>query len=182
MEGCIDNTIGDDLLPELNNYLLRLNDLHSQIREIIAGVPADGLNWKPFEGSGELQANSLAALTAHVVGSERYWIGEVLGGAPPSRDRDAEFRFVVSGIEELNQLLDLASTESSEVLSRFDAGDMDGIVQARGKDIPIRWVILNVIDHTSLHIGHMQMTYQLWSGGQTRNPPAWYDRLPKNKG
>lgn len=179
MEGCIDNTIGELLLSELSNYLLRLDDLHSQIREIIAGVPVDGLNWRPFEGSGELQANSLAALTAHVVGSERYWIGEVVGGTPPSRNRDAEFRKAVTAVEELNQLLDLASTESRQALSALSAADLERPVTVMGRDIPVRWAILHVIDHTALHIGHMQITYQLWSGGDTRNPPAWFDRLPK---
>ena len=50
-------------------------------------------------------------------------------------------------------------------------------VEARGRIVPVRWAILHVIDHTALHLGHMQITYQLWMGGQRGPSPRWYERL-----
>jgi uncharacterized damage-inducible protein DinB len=170
------------LLPELSNYLLRLDDLRSQIREIISGVPVDGLNWRPFGDSGEHHANSLAVLTAHIAGSERYWIGEVVGGKPPARDRDAEFVKVAKSVDELYQLIDLAAAETREVLSNLSQTDLERTVEAMGKNVPVRWAILHIVDHTALHIGHMQMTFQLWSGGDIRPSPVWFKRLPKGNG
>jgi len=180
LEGCIDNTNGEVLLPELSNYLLRLEDQRAQIREILTGISAEGLNWRPFEVSGDPGTNSLAALAAHTSGAERYWIGEIVGGKPPTRDRDAEFAKVVNSNAELFQLMDLASEETREVFAKLSAEDLERTVQAMGRDVPVRWAILHVVDHTALHIGHMQMTYQLWSGGDTRRPPVWYKRLPSD--
>jgi hypothetical protein len=42
----------------------------------------------------------------------------------------------------------------------------------------VRWGILHVIDHTSLHLGHMQITYQLWNEGKSKPSPRWFERLP----
>ena len=61
------------------------------------------------------------------------------------------------------------------------AADLDGTREARGRTIPVRWCILHVIDHTTLHLGHMQLTYQLWMGGQSKPSPFWFERLPKWK-
>jgi uncharacterized damage-inducible protein DinB len=167
------------LLPELSNYLLRLEDQRAQIREIIKDLPAEGLNWNPFEGTGKHLANSMAVLAAHTAGSERFWIGEVVGGNPPTRDRDAEFKKVVTSSAELLQLLELASQETREVFSRLTPYDLEKTVQAMGKDVPVRWAIVHIIDHTALHLGHMEMTYQMWKGGEFHPTPVWHTRLPQ---
>jgi hypothetical protein len=49
--------------------------------------------------------------------------------------------------------------------------------EARDRVIPVRWCILHVIDHTALHLGHMQLTYQLWMGGQPGPSPRWFERV-----
>jgi hypothetical protein len=36
-----------------------------------------------------------------------------------------------------------------------------------------------VIDHTALHVGHMQITRQLWAGGKSFPSPLWSQRLPR---
>lgn len=170
------------MLPELSNYLLRLEDQRSQIREIIKDLSPEGLNWRPFEGSGKHLANSLAVLAAHTAGAERYWIGEVVGGYPPNRDRDAEFNKAATSSAELLQGLDLASQETREVFARLTAEDLEKTVQAMGRDVPVRWAIVHIIDHTALHLGHMEMTYQMWKGGEFHPSPVWHSRLPKENG
>jgi NAD(P)H dehydrogenase (quinone) len=46
--------------------------------------------------------------------------------------------------------------------------------------VDVHWGIVHVLDHTALHLGHMQLTYQLWMGGRAGTSPLWFDRLPKN--
>ncbi len=163
------------MLSELENYLQRIEDLRSQVRDLIADLPAEALNWHPIEDDA---TNSLAVLATHIAGAEHFWIGEVVGGRPPTRDRDAEFTTQASDASDLVHLLEDTGAETREVFSALNESDLDDTRQARGRTIPVRWCILHVIDHTALHLGHVQITYQLWMEGQSKPSPFWFERLP----
>jgi uncharacterized damage-inducible protein DinB len=165
------------MLSELQNYLKRIEDLRGQVRGLIAGLPAEGLNWRPLEGVEEHATNSIAALTTHIAGAEHFWIGEVVGRRPPTRDRNAEFLAEAADASELIQRLEEVGAETQEVFSILTEADLEGTREARGRTIPVRWCILHVIDHTALHLGHMQLTYQLWQGGSSGLSPRWFERL-----
>ena len=169
------------MISELDNYLNRLDDLRGQISGLLADLSAEALNWRPIEGKDDHITNSLAVLTAHIAGAEHFWIAEVIGGRPATRDRDAEFVTVAATPAELLQILEKVSQETKEVLSALSESDMSDMRQARDRTVAVRWGILHVIDHTSLHLGHMQMTYQLWTGGKAVHSPLWTERLPKNQ-
>jgi uncharacterized damage-inducible protein DinB len=163
--------------PELESYLERINDLRGQVGALLAGLPAEALNWRPLEGSEEHATNSLAVLATHIAGAEHFWIGKVVGHRPPTRDRDAEFRAGAAEADELIERLETVGAGTHSVLSALPEADLEGTREARGRTIPVRWCILHVIDHTALHLGHMQLTYQLWQGGQTGPSPRWFERL-----
>ena len=166
------------MLTELDNYLQRIEDLGSQVRSLVEGLPAEALNWRPIEGDEAGLTNSLAMLAAHIAGAEHFWIGEVIGGQPPTRDRDSEFSVSAKDAGELLRALDASGEEARQVLSAMDPAELDGTREARGRTIPVRWCILHIIDHTALHLGHMQITYQLWKGGEGKPSPLWHQRLP----
>lgn len=170
------------MLSEIANYLSRIQDLHQQINQLIAAAPAAGLDWRAFGERDEHTANSLAVLAAHIAGAEHFWIGEVIGGLPPTRDRDAEFATHSTSADELIQLLDHTITETSAILSDLDSDAMDQTRNVRGKNVAVRWAIVHVIDHTALHLGHMQMTYQMLSKGTAHPAPLWDQRLPQGNG
>lgn len=167
-------------LPELSNYLERIEDLRSQVTGLISALPAQALNWRPIEGKDEHVTNSLAVLTSHICGAEHFWIAEVIGHKKATRDREVEFSAVATNSESFVQLIEKTAQETREVFSKLDDKDLDGTRQAKGRLIPVRWCILHVVDHTALHLGHMQITYQLWSGGKTFESPLWFERLSKN--
>ena len=169
------------MISELDNYLSRLDDLHGQVSTLIAELPAEALNWRPIEGKDDHVTNSLAVMAVHIAGAEHFWIAEVIGGHPATRDRDTEFVVVAATPAELLQILEKVSKETKEVLSALSESDMGEMRQARDRTVAVRWGILHVIDHTSLHLGHMQMTYQLWTGGKAVHSPLWTERLPKNQ-
>ncbi len=164
--------------PELTHYLQLLDDLRNQVKALIADLPADALNWRPVVGTDEHATNSLAVLAAHVAGAEHFWIAEVIGRRPATRDRDAEFRAVAADAADLVRRLDAAAAETAEVLASLSEADLNGVRVARGREVTVRWGLLHVIEHTALHLGHMQITYQLWMGGKSRPSPMWYQRLP----
>jgi uncharacterized damage-inducible protein DinB len=163
--------------PEPASYLQMIEDLRGQVRDLIAGLPAEALNWRPLDAADDHATNSLAVLAAHIAGAEHFWIGEVLGGMPPTRHRDAEFATQVTSAAELVDRLDQVGLETRQVLSAVSETDLDGTREARSRVIPVRWCILHVIDHTALHLGHMQLTYQLWMGGQPGPSPRWFERV-----
>jgi len=164
------------MLSELDNYLERMEDLRGQVRQLIVDLPPKALNWRPIDDDDHT-TNTLAVLTAHSAGAEHFWIAEVVGGFPATRDRAAEFAVEVQDTAELVQILDQVGAETRQVFSVPGLIDLDGSRQTRGRSVPVRWCILHVIDHTALHLGHMQLTYQLWAGGQAKPSPLWFDRL-----
>jgi len=166
------------MLTELDNYLQRIEDLRRQIDELIAGLPAPALNWRPTERVEDHATNSLAVLVAHSVGAEHFWIAEVIGGRTHTRNRAAEFATQAADAGELRRLLETTGAETREILSSLTPADLDGAREVEGRSVPVRWSILHVIDHTALHLGHMQITYQLWMSGLSKPSPHWVDRLP----
>jgi hypothetical protein len=118
-------------------------------------------------------------LAVHVAGSEHGWMAETLGGYPQTRVRDSEFVYVADSPREGIDRLAKVADETRSILSNYTADQLEGTVAKDGREVPIRWVIHHVIYHYSLHIGHMQLTYQLWNKGMAASSPRWFDRIPK---
>jgi uncharacterized damage-inducible protein DinB len=167
-----------EIRSELSSYLQRIEDLRGQVGGVIDGLSTEALNWRPIEGADEHITNSLAVLVAHIAGAEHFWIAEVVGGLPPTRDRDAEFATQAGDASELVRLLVDTGAETRNVFATLTEPDLAGTREARGRTITLRWCILHTIDHTALHLGHMQLTYQLWMEGQSKPSPFWYERVP----
>lgn len=172
---------------ELQSYLDMIDDLRGQVADLIVDLPEDALNWRPhagplsaMDGDDGHSTNSLAVLSAHIAGAERFWIGETVAGLPITRDRDAEFQTSSARAMELVELLDRAGSETRQVLSSLSESDLAGERRIRSRTVPVRWCILHVIDHTALHLGHMQLTRQLWHGGQSGPSPRWFERIQES--
>ena len=165
---------------EIQTYLERIEDLRGQISGLISSLPAgelpEALNWRPIANMDDHATNSLGVLAIHAIGAEHFWIGEVVGGMPATRDRDAEFLFKTEGVGDILDRFDVLAAETRTVMAWLTPRNLDETRLVRGKMIPVRWCILHVIDHTALHLGHMQLTYQLWMGGKTAKSPRWFER------
>ncbi len=161
--------------PEIQSYLERINGARDQIRALLESLPANDLpeilNWRPIEGKNDHATNSLGVLAVHTAGAEHFWIGEVIGGMPPTRDRDEEFRAEVLDLREILKQLDVVAAETRNVMEWLMPANLDEIRHVRGRDVSVRWIILHIIEHSALHLGHMQLTYQLWVGGKTAESP-----------
>lgn len=167
--------------PEIEHYLHMIADLRGEVIDLVTDLPAEALNWRPLEGDDHA-TNSLAVMAMHVAGAEHFWMAEVIGGYPPSRDRPAEFETVASGPQPLVERLQAVGAETEAVLGSLDAAALAGTRRAWDRDVSVRWGILHVIDHTALHLGHMQITYQLWQGGRAKHMPRWFERAPGAEG
>jgi len=150
------------MLKEVQAYLTKLGDLRNQAKSLLDGLPAEALEWRPIRGEGELATNSLAAIVVHLAGSQTYWMKEIIGRTPIQRDREAEFATKGVSTVDLKARLDTAGKIAEEILSPLTESQMEEGRKFRDKPITVRGGILQVIDHVAQHIGHMQLTRQLW--------------------
>jgi uncharacterized damage-inducible protein DinB len=160
-------------VTELTNFRQRINDLNDQVVEFVRAIPVEGLNWRPPFG----EMNSLAALASHIAGAQQFWILEGIGEEPRTRNRDKELRVVASSSTSLVESISKIFTAVQSVLERLEEPDLDTIRTVDGHKVPVRWGLIHVVEHTSLHLGHIQVTYQLWSQGDCKPTPFWQERF-----
>jgi hypothetical protein len=141
------------------DYLNRLQAMHEGVKEAIAGLPPAALDWVPGP-----EMNSFNVLVTHLAGSERFWIGDMVGLDDSERVRAEEF--VVSGLTEadLVQILDEVLTHSQKVLSNLLITDLDKMHESsvHGDSYRVSWALMHNLEHVALHVGHMQIMRQMW--------------------
>ena len=150
------------MTEEIQGYLTTMGEILDQMKSLLEGLPQEALDWRPIQGEGELATNSLAAMATHIAGSGAYLIKEVIGRQPIHRDREAEFAAQGADPSALRARLDGAAKTVAQVLSPLTPGQMEEDRKYRDRTAKVRWIILHVIEHTALHLGHMQLTRQLW--------------------
>jgi hypothetical protein len=114
-----------------------------------------------FDGQGTAPPRFMG-IAAHVAGSQVYWLKEIISRQPIQRDRDAEFATQGVRAEDLMANLDAVGRVAEEVLSSFGEAQLDEGRKYRDRQITVRWGILHIIEHVCQHLGHMQLTRQLW--------------------
>ena len=150
------------MLKEIQSYLTILGELQDQIKKILDGLPQEAMEWRPISGEGELATNSFSAIVAHLAGSEMFWMKEIIGRQPIQRDREAEFVTRGVSVSELKARLDAAARSAEENLSPLTESQLEEVRNFRDRSVLVRWAILHLIEHTAQHLGHMQLTRQLW--------------------
>jgi uncharacterized damage-inducible protein DinB len=141
------------------DYLERLAALHRDIEQAIGGLTPAALDWTPAPDT-----NSIAALVTHVAGAERFWIGDMAAQMPSNRDREAEFR--AGGLDEaaLRQRLAQADDFARQAIESLTLADLDAERRSPRTDrtFTAGWALLHALEHTAMHLGHIQLTRQLW--------------------
>ena len=152
---------------ELEGYRERLAMLNDQALELIQGVSTEGLNWRPLGNAADPETNSLAATLIHLTGTQLYYIGAGLGGRPIQRDRAAEYRASVADPAVLEARVAQTNQMLAEVLPNLAPEKLEEQTKWNDRLVAGRWLILHIIGHSGQHLGHMQLTRQLWdSRGQ----------------
>ena len=159
------------MTKEIEGYLSILENLRGQVKKGLEALDQEGLDWRPIPGKDNLSTNSLGAIATHLAGSETYWMKEIIGGQPIHRDREAEFVAKGAGVLELQERLDKAAQATKVILSSLSPSGLDEERQFRDRKVSVRWGILHVIEHTATHLGHIQLTRQLWENQGKRSSP-----------
>ena len=145
------------------DYLNLLQECHSEILEVLEGLPPTALDWIPGP-----DMNSISVLVFHLTGAERYWIGDVAAQDPTERDRDAEFRVHDVEMDVLRKRLADNLEYARNTLNKFTIQDLETTrLSARdGRTFTVAWALLHALEHATLHLGQIQITRQLWEGSK----------------
>ena len=140
-------------------YLERLENLNKNLSQAIQGLPQAALDWVPGP-----EMNSLAVLLAHTTGSLRYWIGDVALGEPSGRVREREFQARGLDGDEFLRRLDEVLAFVRLNLPRLDLEELhrQRPDEAGREPVTCGWALLHALEHGYLHLGHIQITRQLW--------------------
>jgi len=141
------------------DYQDRLNELHRDVSSAIDGLPREALDWSPGE-----DIPSVCVLITHLTGAERFWIGDVAGGVPSNRDREAEFNTKGLEVFDLRNQLEEVQIFEKELLAKISLIDLESIcISPRtGRRFTVAWALLHALEHTAIHLGHIQIIRQLW--------------------
>ena len=141
------------------DYLDFLQRRHDDIKRTIEGLPQAALDWVPGP-----EMNSLCVIVVHVSGSGRYWIGDIVAGEPSGRDREAEFRTQGVDVAGLIEHMDGSLAYVHRVLEGLKLEDLGApcVSPRDGREVTVGWALLHVLEHTAIHVGHAQLTRQLW--------------------
>jgi uncharacterized damage-inducible protein DinB len=144
------------------DYLNRLEAMHAELQTALAGLPQAALDWTPADG-----VNSLAVLASHIVGAERFLIGDCIAVEPTGRDREAEFRSTGLTADDLLAKLDDSLAYTRRVLDKLALEDLEGERFWRdNRRVTVGWLLAHLLSHTATHAGHAQVTRQWWEQTQ----------------
>ena len=133
-------------------------DVHDKLRDITGGLDREALNWKPHP-----EANSIAALVTHTLGSEREMLAAVRG-ITLARDRPSEF-LAEADANQLAAMIDGADADLDEHARAITAEDLSA-GRPRGDRPPrpgIEWLVTNY-GHAREHLAQIELTKQLYEG------------------
>lgn len=137
----------------------RFHELHGDIIRDLEALPATAIDWKPGN-----EMNSVAVIVVHLTGAERFLIGDVVMGESSNRNREAEFK--ISGMTKDDLIKRLTDSEAymAAALDKLTLADLETtrIHPRHGNQVLVAWTVLHALEHTATHVGHINMTLQLW--------------------
>jgi hypothetical protein len=142
------------------DYLERLEDLQRRLHRDVHDLPAEAMDWSPGPNM-----NSVAVLLAHIVGVLQEGMDIALSD-PPRRVRAQEFQTRGVLNAEMLRRLDAVIDYMRVALPRLGLADLAQARQDEDGPVTCGWALLHALEHAYLHLGHVQLTSQIWR--QTR--------------
>lgn len=161
------------LNPMLPATMTMLRQLTSDIFSQLDGIPEEDLNtWLPRDGMRDV--NTFYALATHTVGAGEFWIVVAAGGREGDRDRLAEFKSTGT-LADLRARYNRWLDDSAEIFATIDDATLASVYHRpanleRGMGEARRTraeCIAHALEHTAVHLGHLQLQRQLWDAEQT---------------
>ncbi len=144
------------------DYLERLQVLDRDFIATFDDLPDEALDWIPGEAM-----NSFVILVVHVTASARYWIGDAAMGEPSDRHRSEEFQAQGLSRDALKARFAALEAYTRGAMQRLNVGDFAALRPVQNSagenyQVTVGYALLHALEHTGLHLGHAQITRQLW--------------------
>jgi hypothetical protein len=149
---------------EIAAYAASIRSRFALLADCIRDFPEGKLNDRPVPGG-----NSAWALVEHTTGNARAWILGIALGEERGRDRPGEFAAHGDDRSVLLAHIEAAARDIDEALSRLTperlavrltpARELWG--EGAPHEITVRGAVLQVIEHASLHAGHLHAVRDL---------------------
>jgi hypothetical protein len=136
-----------------------LKALHSDMQFLIKGVPAAGLNWQPGTNT-----NSLWAITLHTLGTTLHLLSTAADIEPRWQAWQRATELAATGddpgllLQAIRNMDDFLDKVFSVLEEESPGTERDWL----GKPKPISYLISHAVEHAGRHVGHMELTRQLW--------------------
>ena len=145
--------------PFYEVYCQTMQTRHDEILKALNGLPPKALDWVSGPGM-----NSISVMVFHLTGAERYWIGDIAAQESSNRDREAEFKVHDVTMDVLKKRLDDNLVYARKALEKFTLQDLEAprVVPRDGSSVTAGRALLHALEHMTLHLGHIQITRQLW--------------------
>jgi hypothetical protein len=159
---------------EIATYWRLFDEKYGELEMLLADLPAEALLWKPFDQSPwQGPSNSLGRIIAHAISSTVYLlrVAEYAMGKREWNTVDGDEgrdEFGPANHDPAYLLARVRRTHdyARNFLATLGPGDLD---QRRAhprrseRIFTVRYNIQHAIEHLSQHIGHGQLTRQLWA-------------------
>jgi len=163
---------------ELATYRRLFTEKFEELQQLLQALPPAALLWKPFEQSPwQGPASSLGLIIAHSVSSTIYllrraeWtLGRIEWRQVDGDEGSNEFGPANHDPAYLQARIERAQAFVNELLDTLSAADLDGSrahPKRADRIFTVRYDVQHAIEHMSQHIGHGQLTRQLWALQQT---------------
>jgi hypothetical protein len=142
----------------------RLTALLEDALAALDGVPEHDLNhWTPQLGLEGI--NTFFALATHLAGAGEYWLLHAAAGQPTDRVRAEEFH-ATGSVADLRRRFERWLADCRVYLATVSEADLARVFERGGADPVRRTVadcILHAVEHTGVHVGHLQIQRQIWN-------------------
>ena len=138
----------------------RLGDIRQRLVTTLGRLQPEDLTWRPNEAS-----NSVANLVIHICGNVRQRFRAGLGGAPDTRDRDAEFADrAAHTAQDLIRAVEDAFSEADAILAALPAERLAETQAVRGQARTHLAMLLTAVSHYGEHLGQILYIAKLRQG------------------
>lgn len=134
--------------------------------QTLDGIPDTDLNtWKPAaEQNGGGEMNTLAGMSVHAIEAANWRIVHQIFGMDYPRNREAEFTATATGAELRDRFAHMVDRFNTLIAGHgdIDLSSMPPTVREESPDWTRLNYLVSLVEHTALHLGHAQITRQLW--------------------
>lgn len=163
---------------ELATYRRLFTEKFEELQQLLHGLPPAALLWQPFEQSPwQGPSSTLGLIIAHSLSSTVYllrraeWtMGRIEWRQVDGDEGSNEFGPANHDPAYLQARIERVQAFVNELLDSVSATDLDGSrahPKRADRIFTVRYDVQHAIEHMSQHIGHGQLTRQLWALQQT---------------